>query len=81
MKLLSNSCQIRANVFVILVAAGSRSMQDRRLRTGGFFIREQATIRADRFSSAQDLPNLHAARECFCHFGCGQRPRYDLSSA
>ena len=25
MKLLSNNCQIRANVFVILVAAGSRS--------------------------------------------------------
>jgi len=43
-------------------------MQDRRLRTDGFIIHAQSTIRADRFSSAQkrplqcDLPAMRAAR-------------------
>ncbi|MBI5910863.1 MAG: hypothetical protein HY848_13035 [Betaproteobacteria bacterium] len=65
MQLLRNNCRIRANVFVILVAASGRAMdknkavlwvafiQDRRLRADVLFIRAQSTIRADDFSSAQ----------------------------
>jgi len=70
MQLLRNNCRIRANVFVILVAATNMAwgfIQDRRLRTDVFFIRAQATIRADGFSSAQVLPKpARCARQpCF----------------
>jgi hypothetical protein len=42
-------------------------IQDRRLRTDGFIIRAQSTIRADGFSSAQvfEKPARYARQPCF----------------